>query len=357
MNHSSGIYCIENTKNGKKYIGQTTDLQRRKLSHLSALRNGKSHNPHLQASFNKYGESSFIFYVIEECDVNVLDPREQFWIASLKTYEYGYNLDLGGGGIRGYHFTDEQKAKISNALRGHTVSEEAKRRMSENHADVSGEKNPWYGIPWAERLSVSAQESVRYKMSQRNTGANNPNWGKRMSDEQRFKLSCSHKRYFETHESPLKGRKRPEYSGEKHYKAHSIVCLNTGEYFKTIKDATQKYGISQSSISNCCSYKSQYGGKNNDGIPLVWMTADDYYKLSDEDIQKRLHLGQFGKRCLPSKKVLCSTTGEIFDSMKSACDRYGIDPSMLSAHCRRRRCLNGCGRHPETGELLKWEYV
>lgn len=63
MDHSTCIYCIENMINHRKYIGQTEDFHRRKLSHLSALRNGRSHNRHLQAAFNKYGESVFKFYL------------------------------------------------------------------------------------------------------------------------------------------------------------------------------------------------------------------------------------------------------------------------------------------------------
>lgn len=357
MNHNSCIYCIENTINGKKYIGQTKDFHKRMLSHLSALRNGRSHNRHLQSAFEKYGESAFLFYVIEECDISILNEREQHWIAELKTLEDGYNLDMGGEGIRGYHFTEEQRKHISNALKGRIVSDEAKRKMSENHADFSGNKNRWYGVPWRERISPETQEAVRRNASLRYSGANNPNYRKKMSDEQKKKISKSRKARYAEFGNPLTGRKRPSISDERHYKAHSVVCLNTNEVFPTIKSASQKYGVSASSISSCCSNTVMSAGKAPDGMPLFWRYEDDFSRLTGEDIKSTIDGYQTNRAQRQNKKVRCITTGEVFQSMKMACEKYHIDPSSLSRHCSKKKSINGCGRHPETKELLKWEYV
>ena len=49
---NSGIYCITNTINGKKYIGQTNNLSKRKVQHLSDLRNGVHDNRLMQADWN-----------------------------------------------------------------------------------------------------------------------------------------------------------------------------------------------------------------------------------------------------------------------------------------------------------------
>lgn len=357
MDHSSCVYCIENTVSGKKYIGQTKDFQKRKLSHLSALRNGRSHNRHLQFAFDKYGESSFLFYSIEDYEVCDLDNREQYWIKTLQTVEYGYNLDYGGGGIRGYHFTDEQRANISNALKGRIFSEETRRKMSENHANFNGTKNRWYGIPWRERTSPEAQKAMREKLSLRFSEAGNPNYGKKMSSAQKKKLSESHKKRFATFGNPLKGRKRPEFSNENHYKAHSVVCLNTKEVFETIKSAAQKYGVSASGISSCCSGAVLSAGIGDDGERLFWRYADDFSKMTEKSVEDIISQYSECKTQKLHKAVHCITTGEVFQSMKSACEKYHIDRSALSGHCRKKKCANGCGRHPETNELLKWEYV
>lgn len=125
------------------------------------MRNGRSHNQHLQHAFDKYGEQAFVFSVLEYCDVEKLNEREEAWIQSLNSCVSGYNLNIGGGGLRGFHMSEETKQKIRTANTGRIVSEEAKRRMSENHADFSGEKNPNYGTRWADRHTPEQIEAIK----------------------------------------------------------------------------------------------------------------------------------------------------------------------------------------------------
>ena len=40
----SGIYCIENIVNHKKYIGQSIDVEERWKKHVSELKHGRHHN-------------------------------------------------------------------------------------------------------------------------------------------------------------------------------------------------------------------------------------------------------------------------------------------------------------------------
>lgn len=112
LEHKSGIYCIENLKNNKKYIGQSGDIKWRWMRHKCDLRGNSHHNRHLQSAWNKYGEENFICYVIEYCDSNLLNEKEKYWIKYCDTYNIGYNLDFGGDGIRGYKHTEEEIQKM-----------------------------------------------------------------------------------------------------------------------------------------------------------------------------------------------------------------------------------------------------
>ena len=66
QNQPAAIYCITNSVNKKVYIGETTICKARWPAHKSALRTQKHGNSQLQEDWNKYGEESFIFQIIEE---------------------------------------------------------------------------------------------------------------------------------------------------------------------------------------------------------------------------------------------------------------------------------------------------
>jgi group I intron endonuclease len=108
----TGIYAIHNVMNDKYYIGQANDIHNRWIQHRSRLRCGKHENNHLQASYDIYKENSFEYFVVEECDVEQLDEKEQYYIQKYDSYNNGYNQDLGGAGCKGYKHTEEEILKM-----------------------------------------------------------------------------------------------------------------------------------------------------------------------------------------------------------------------------------------------------
>lgn len=141
-----GIYCIENLINHKKYIGQSIDIEMRWRGHKSELRRSTHINDYLQNAWNKYGEDNFQFYILEECTTNIMDDRERYYIMLYNTVnrDYGYNLESGGS--------------INK-----TLSDYTKRKISENHADVSGENNPMYGVKMSENSINKTISHPNYK--------------------------------------------------------------------------------------------------------------------------------------------------------------------------------------------------
>lgn len=138
----SGIYQIRNTVNGKVYVGQSKDLAQRKRVHRRMLLDGKHYNRYLQRSFNKYGEDSFAFEVLEYCKEEHLIKKERQWIKNMNS-EYadkGYNAAYAYILFKGYdrnkrinlserkrvvrEYTDESREKFRISIAKYWSQEE-----------------------------------------------------------------------------------------------------------------------------------------------------------------------------------------------------------------------------------------
>lgn len=109
-----GIYSIFNVVNGKKYIGSSKDIYNRWHEHLHLLRRNDSHNKHLQAAFNKYGEDNFVFNILEFCKEEERFDREQYYI-NFMLPEYNFSLNVLANSDR--EISVEQRKQISETLK------------------------------------------------------------------------------------------------------------------------------------------------------------------------------------------------------------------------------------------------
>ncbi|MBQ8625423.1 MAG: GIY-YIG nuclease family protein [Agathobacter sp.] len=95
-----GIYKITNITNGKAYIGQSINIEKRWRSEQNAAfePNSAAYEYPLQRAFRKYGLNNFTFEIIEECQQSELNNKEMYWIQHHNTFFNGYNQTLGGDG-------------------------------------------------------------------------------------------------------------------------------------------------------------------------------------------------------------------------------------------------------------------
>lgn len=251
-----GIYCIENTINGKKYIGLSRNIDQRWNEHRSKLRRGKHTNIYLQRAWNNDGEESFKFYIVELCDSSVLSDREEYYIEKYRTlsHESGYNLTKGGEDaattnkmIISYKTGDIYNS-VHSAAEEHSVADITMIAWCKKHRNFmyldewnslsNSEQNYWYNFDW---------QTV---------------------DHQR--LSAAHSRENLTQESLCKYSMA--VSGHRNPRAFPVYCPELNEEFWGAKEAHDKYGICISSISQCVSGKIRHAGKHPiTGEPLTWV--------------------------------------------------------------------------------------
>ena len=144
----SGIYQIQSKSHPERvYIGSAVNIRKRWEAHLWHLRNKKHHTSKLQRHFSKYGESDFIFTILQKCHKEYLLLFEQLYLDS--TYLY-FNTCLIAGNTLGVKATHKTRRKLSRLAmgnkgrRGIPLTQAHKDKIS--NAQM-GENNSMYGKP------------------------------------------------------------------------------------------------------------------------------------------------------------------------------------------------------------------
>ena len=191
------IYKLTNLINGKVYIGQTTNYEKRIKEHFKGV-----HNTYISNAILKYGKDNFQDALIDEAYSKVeLNNKEKYWIRGYNSNEkeIGYNLTSGGAH---YTLSDISKKKISESKKGNIFrigkyhSEESKKRISES------------------KKGKKLSEDTRKKISEKTSGSGNPMYG----------ISINTK---------------------------SIRCIETGETFSSMREAGIHKNIEPSNLSHC----------------------------------------------------------------------------------------------------------
>ena len=143
---SAAIYQIKNLQNGRVYVGSSVNLKKRWKEHRNDLKKGSHHSQKLQNAWNKYGEESFEFSILEAVfDKTKLLEQEQHWIDLLcATSRVNYNIStVAGSPMAGRSPSPETRVKLAEAMRGnkhgigHKWTDEQRAHMS---ASRTGQK-------------------------------------------------------------------------------------------------------------------------------------------------------------------------------------------------------------------------
>lgn len=179
------IYRITNMINNKYYIGSAESFARREWQHRNDLKRNAHKNPHLQASWNKYGGDAFVFEVLEEIPEGESQLAWEnkylsLYAANYDCYNINQNAELPRLGLK-HTKESKQKTSVSRTGKaagaehyryGQTVSLEVRQKIGDTQR----------GVAKSERT-----EEHRRNLSEASKG--NQHWlGKRHSEEAKNKL-------------------------------------------------------------------------------------------------------------------------------------------------------------------------
>ena len=89
----TGIYKITNIQNQMCYVGQAANIADRWKTHIKrGIGAEPPINNKLYPAMKEFGVENFTFEIIEECQRNQLNDREDYWQDVFKAKEFGYSI-------------------------------------------------------------------------------------------------------------------------------------------------------------------------------------------------------------------------------------------------------------------------
>jgi group I intron endonuclease len=205
------IYLVTNKCNGKVYVGQTKfTSQNRWLKHQKDARLGR--DTFFCRAILKHGSDAFnIENLVNTDSQQDADNLEKCWIVALqaRNREHGYNITIGGEGVRGYKHSPERLEKMRLAMlgRNHTLETIAKmkeHKFSDEHRAKLDAKR--FGRPMSEKTKEALKESKKdwYPTDEHKEKISLAMKGRKFSTETLEKMSAAQKGRIFSEETLLK---------------------------------------------------------------------------------------------------------------------------------------------------------
>lgn len=227
-------YCIykHTAPNGKCYIGLTKHGNNPNVR----WQNGNKYQecPHFYAAIQKFGWDAFSHEIIEEgLSKREASCRERYWISyyNANAPQNGYNLTTGGE--LGWEHSEETKEKIRQQHVGMKTSDETKEKLR---------------MLALARPPMSAEQ--RAKISAANLGHTVSESEKQRRRQKRLTYHASEKTREKLAEAARAGKTR----------CRRVTCLETGEIFNSAREASLHYGKAKNSLTSCIFQNRRFCG-------------------------------------------------------------------------------------------------
>lgn len=169
-NHSKqpGIYKITCTINKAFYVGSCKRFKERYRGHLGSLRRGTHHSKKMQNCFNKHGEASFVFEVLEVMSGSTeleRQTREQWYLNTLWSKNI-LNVRKNTDKVK-YRKPVSQEHREQARERALINPAMIATRFQKGHQGLKGEDNPMFGKPGPTKGKPLSEEHKR-KIGEKN---------------------------------------------------------------------------------------------------------------------------------------------------------------------------------------------
>ena len=240
------IYTVTNILNGKMYIGQSVNPQKRRHQHNWP----KSGCTALRSAVQKHGKENFEFKILCWCpDKAYADMVETKLIEAHDTRRVGYNICVGGEGFGsgedhptyGTTLSEEHKGKVAAALRGKKKSPEHAAKVAATWVGKKHTAEARQNMSKA-HMGHTHTEATRTKMAQRMRG-NTYCKGLKLSEERKQQLSLAIKGTVRSKETRAKMGAAKEIN-------HAVAIRRGGEelVFNNPTDCAEYLGTSRVNV-------------------------------------------------------------------------------------------------------------
>jgi group I intron endonuclease len=170
------IYTIQNTINGKFYIGLTNNIKKRFRQHEINGERGSGSCKWLYRAIKKHGLNNFVFTVIEEniTTIECAREREIYYIEKYESYTEGYNANRGGtgGDMSSYQTWNDSMKKLHKNK--HSSEYATYGMLGKSHSEKTKEKQANARKVYWDNLTDEERDERALKTK----GINNPMFGR-----------------------------------------------------------------------------------------------------------------------------------------------------------------------------------
>lgn len=275
-----GIYAFRHKTDGKVYVGQSKDVRKRRSQHEGKT---SSNSRRFHNALKAHGVEFFEFFVLEYCDMEMIDERETHWISKLDSlHPNGYNLKSGGGALHEHH--PETKAIMS---------------LNQKARVASGEH-------------LFSTNDFQKEQAQRQR---------------------------ELARQGLHSSQDPEFQAKRNKTVQSIIDRQ-GKFFSHKQETIDKKRLEQNSLYDAGLGKFQQSEliAANKKRVQAQLEAGEHFSQREgwSERARTAAKDQMKQVCLAIRRVDGATTIDLFESLHDAQLKIAVDRSHLSAFCKAK---------------------